>query len=163
MITIAIVCHTPFNGSTRSPIPTDCSNVFNLPPRLAGITAYRITQKRRSVTHNSRTRMMPVTHQLRSPRMDRPMSAAPISALSAIGSAIFPKSVTSPRSRASLPSTLSVNAAPAKMTAATIRHTVSCPPSMKSTATNTGTSRMRNTVSALAMLTTGTGSTGSVM
>ena len=50
-----------------------------------------------AVTPTSRTRMTTVTHHGSSPSDDSPTSAAPISALSAIGSAILPKSVTSPR------------------------------------------------------------------
>ncbi len=66
-------------------------------------------QKRSPVTPSSRDDDETVTHQARSPRMDRPTtSAAPMSALSAIGSAILPKSVTSPRLRATRPSTWSV-------------------------------------------------------
>lgn len=44
----------------------------------------------------SRPRMTIVTHHGSSPRIDRLTSAAPVSALSAIGSAILPKSVMRP-------------------------------------------------------------------
>ena len=85
-----------------------------------------------------------------SPSADRVMSAAPVSALSAIGSAILPKSVTSPRLRASCPSRKSVNDAATNAASAASRHAV--PPWTRQT-TNTGTSKMRTTVSTLAMLT----------
>ena len=52
--------------------------------------------------------------------MDRPINAAPVRALSAIGSATFPTSVTSPRLRARSPSTRSVIVATAKTTKAQI-------------------------------------------
>jgi hypothetical protein len=56
--------------------------------------------------------MSAVTQTGSSPITDKVISAAPVSALSAIGSAIFPKSVTSPRRRASSPSSRSVSDAP---------------------------------------------------
>ncbi len=40
-----------------------CSAVLSLPPRLAAITPWRITQNRSSVMPNSRTRISTVTHQ----------------------------------------------------------------------------------------------------
>ena len=63
-----------------------------------------------------------MTHHHSSSSSDRPTRAAPISALSAIGSAILPKSVTSPCLRASSPSMRSVIEATAKATNAAIRH-----------------------------------------
>ena len=59
-----------------------------------------------------------------SPSADRVISAAPVSALSAIGSAILPKSVTRPRLRASCPSRKSVNDAPTNAASAASRHAV---------------------------------------
>ena len=70
------------------------SSVFSLPPRLAGITPCLSTQNRSAVTPSSRTTMTLVTHQDSSPSTDKLMSAAPIRALSAIGSASLPNSVT---------------------------------------------------------------------
>jgi hypothetical protein len=84
----------PSVGSTSRPIATLCSRVLTLPPRLAGSTPCRITTSRSTVMPISRTRMTTVTHQASSSSSDSPMSAAPMSALSAIGSAILPKSVT---------------------------------------------------------------------
>ena len=43
-------------------IATICSTVLTLPPRLAGITPYRITQNRSAVTPISRTMITMVTH-----------------------------------------------------------------------------------------------------
>ncbi len=91
-----IVASGPVRIRTYMPTATPWVSVLTLPPRLAGITPCRITQKRSSVMPSSRARMTIVTHQGRSPSADRPMSAAPMIALSAIGSAILPKSVTSP-------------------------------------------------------------------
>ena len=104
---------TALSGSGRMyrPMAMICTNVLALPPGLAAITPYRITAKRSSVMPISRTRMTRVTHQARSPSMDSPISADPVSALSAIGSAILPKSVTWPRLRAMWPSYRSVIAA----------------------------------------------------
>ena len=63
-----------------------------------------MTQKRSSVTPTSRTRITTVTHQGSSSRIDSPISAVPVSALSAIGSASLPNSVTWPVRRAIIPS-----------------------------------------------------------
>ena len=60
-----------------------------------------------------------VTHQGRSESAERPNSAAPVSALSAMGSARVPNAVTSPRERASSPSNRSVIAATTKTPVAT--------------------------------------------
>jgi hypothetical protein len=48
--------------------------------------------------------MTTVTHHGRSPSTERPMSAVPVSALSAMGSASLPNSVTWPVRRAISPS-----------------------------------------------------------
>ena len=106
-------------------MPTACSIVLTLPPRLAGMTPCRITKNRSSVTPISRTSTTTVTHQASSPSSDSPTSAAPIRALSAIGSAILPKSVTMPRRRAISPSTRSVTEATANTTNASTRQTSS--------------------------------------
>ena len=66
--------------------------------------------------------MTPVTHHGRSPSTDRQTSAAPMIALSAIGSAIFPKSVTRLYVRARCPSNTSVIMATAKAAQAQARH-----------------------------------------
>src|SRR5215831_10601050 len=137
-------------GSTYSAIATTCSSVFSLPPRLAAITPRRMTQNRSSVTEISLARITTVTHQASSPRADRVTSAAPVSALSAIGSAILPKSVIRPRLRASRPSSRSVTDATTNTTNAATRQPV--PPASRQ-ATKTGTSTRRSTVSALATLT----------
>src|SRR5262245_12620639 len=137
-------------GSTYSAIATTCSSVFSLPPRLAAITPRRMTQNRSSVTEISLARITTVTHQASSPRADRVTSAAPVSALSAIGSAILPKSVIRPRLRASRPSSRSVTDATPNTTNAATRQPV--PPASRQ-ATKTGTSTRRSTVSALAALT----------
>ncbi len=80
------------------------SRVLILPPRLAAITPRRITQNRSAVTASSRATMTTVTHQASSPRIERVTRAEPVRALSAMGSAIFPKSVIRLRRRASSPS-----------------------------------------------------------
>ena len=56
-----------------------------------------MTKKRSAGDADSRTSTTTVTHHGSSPRTDSPTSAMPISALSAIGSATLPKSVTRPR------------------------------------------------------------------
>jgi hypothetical protein len=84
------------------------SMVLILPPRLAAITPRRMTQNRSAVTASSRARITMVTHQASSPSQDSVTSAEPVSALSAIGSAILPKSVIRLRRRASSPSSRSV-------------------------------------------------------
>jgi hypothetical protein len=120
-----------------------------LPPRLAAITPRRITQNRSAVTPSSLTMITVVTHHGSSPSADRLIRAAPVSALSATGSAILPKSVTSPRLRASRPSRRSVSDATQNAASATIRQAV--PPATRPT-TTTGTSTMRANVSQLATL-----------
>src|SRR5215472_5979446 len=137
-------------GSTYRAIATTCSSVFSLPPRLAAITPRRMTQNRSRVTEISRARITTVTHQASSPRADRVTSAEPVRALSAIGSAILPKLVISPRLRASRPSSRSVTDATPNTTNATTRQPA--PPASRQ-ATKTGTSARRSTVSALATLT----------
>jgi hypothetical protein len=98
-----------------------------------------------------------VTHQGSRPCADRVISAAPVSALSAMGSAILPKSVISPRCRASRPSSRSVSEAPRNTTNAAI-----CQPGplASSSSTNTGTSTSRSMVSSLATLSSPGGVTG---
>lgn len=88
------VARGPVSTRTYIPAAVPCASVFSLPPLLAGITACRMTQNRISVMPSSRARITPVIHHGRSPRTDSETSAAPMIALSAIGSAIFPKSVT---------------------------------------------------------------------
>src|SRR5262245_29808288 len=145
-------------GSTYRAIATTCSRVFSLPPRLAAITPRRMTQKHSSVTEISRARITAVTHPASPPKADRVSSAAPVSALSAIGSALLPKSVIRPRLRASRPSSRSVTDATPNTANAATRQPV--PPASRQ-ATKTGTSTRRSTVSALAALTSpGPGSAG---
>jgi len=80
---------------------TSCRTVFSFPPEDAGITAPRRTMTNRSsVTPNSRTMITIVTHHGTVPSIERSTSAVIVRALSAMGSAILPKSVTSPRDRA---------------------------------------------------------------
>ena len=64
-----------------------------------------------------------VIHQGSSARIENITSAEPVSSLSAIGSAILPKLVISPRLRARSPSSLSVYIATAKIATATQRIT----------------------------------------
>src|SRR5579875_917777 len=140
----------PTGSRTNSPVPTAWSSVLSLPPRLAGITPCRITQKRSSVTPSSRPSIRVVTHHGRSPSADSAISAAPINALSAIGSASLPNSGMRPRLRARSPSMRSVIDATAKIAAAIPRHTSSCPPCANIASRKTGTRTSRNTVSAFA-------------
>jgi hypothetical protein len=74
----------------------DCSRVLSLPPAAAAITSYRSIATRIQVMPHSRTRMSTVIHHGSSPSTERQMKAAPVSALSAIGSQILPKSLISP-------------------------------------------------------------------
>ena len=91
-----------------------CTRVFALPPRLAAMIPWRRTRKRSSVMPSSRPMITMVTHQgKQATGSTRPISAAPVSALSAMGSASVPNAVTSPRDRASSPSNRSVIAATA--------------------------------------------------
>src|SRR5580704_14367069 len=136
-------------GRMYSAIAITCSRVFALPPRLAAMTPCDMTQNRRAVTPTSRNRITPVTHQGSSPRDDSTISAEPVSALSAIGSAILPKSVIRPRRRAISPSRKSVAEATPKVTQAAIR--AASPPASSST-TNTGTRHRRATVRTFATL-----------
>ena len=89
-----------------------------------------------------------------SPRADRVISAAPVSALSAIGSAILPKSVTRPRLRASWPSRKSVSDAPPNAASAPSRQPV---PPWNEADDEDGDQEIRTTVSMLATLTMPTG------
>src|SRR6185312_9478583 len=141
-------------GSRYRQIAMICSSVFSLPPWLAAITPRLSTAKRSAVMPNSRARIRPVTHQGSSPITDRVISAAPVSALSAIGSAILPKSVTRPRLRASCPSRKSVADAPQNAASAANRQPV--PPCTRQN-TKTGTRKILTTVSTLATLTRPTG------
>src|ERR1700684_335035 len=113
------------------------------------MTPCDMTQTRSPVTAPSRNRITPVTHQGSSPRADSTISAEPVSALSAIGSAILPKSVIRLRRRASSPSRKSVAEATPKGTQAAIR---AASPPVSSSTTNTGTRHRRATVRAFATL-----------
>ena len=99
-----------------------------------------------------------MTHHDSSPSTDRHTSAAPVSALSAIGSAILPKLVTSRRRRARSPSTKSVTDAMHEHDAAA----AASPPGLAAartsrSTTNAGTSTSRTTVSTLATFSTPSG------
>ena len=89
-----------------------------------------------------------VTHHRSSPRIDSPMKAMPVSALSAIGSASLPKLVTRSYLRASLPSTKSVRMATTKIAVEPTRQPTEsgCASSAQA---KTGTMTSRSTVSAL--------------
>ena len=76
----------------------------------------------------------------------------PVIALSAIGSAILPKSVTRPRLRAMSPSILSVIIATTKITNAANRQPIESPPSISSAAPKNGTSTIRSVVRTLGRL-----------
>src|SRR5712692_2896107 len=147
-----ILSHAAAAGSGRMyrPIATIWSTVLTFPPRLAAITPRRITQNRSTVTPISRARMTTVIHQGSSPSAESVMSAEPVSALSAIGSATLPKSVIRPLRRASSPSSRSVTDAIANTVNAAIRD-----PGLPATrkTMNTGTSPSRSTVSPFGRLT----------
>src|SRR5690606_25498408 len=148
------------NGSRYTPMATIWAMVLALPPRLAGMTPYRMTQNRSRVTPISLAAMVSVTHHGSSPSRLKPTSADPVSALSAIGSAILPKSVIRPYLRATHPSTWSVSEATANSTAAASRHPRWYSPSgslpRNSATRNTGTITRRETVSRLATFSSGT-------
>src|SRR5215207_2903868 len=133
---------------------TDCTKVLYLPPRLAGITPCRITQNRSSVIPPSRTRITMVTHQGSRSSTDSATSAVPVSALSAMGSAILPTSVTRPRRRARSPSSRSVIEATVNTTNAVTRQPVLWPSSWNSAQAKTGTSSSRSRVSPFATFAT---------
>src|SRR3954451_23612484 len=94
-------------GHRYQAIAAFCSAVLSLPPRLAGMMPYRMTQKRSAVTPHSRARMTIVTHHGSRSYADSRISAVPVSALSAIGSATLPNEVTSDHFRAIQPATKS--------------------------------------------------------
>src|SRR4051794_21379141 len=118
---------------------------------------WRRTANRSRVMPTSRPMITTVIHQGTWPSSDSPTSAEPISALSAIGSAMVPNAVTRPRLRASSPSNRSVIAASANTAVAANRQPVSVPASCISSTRNTGTSSSRTPVSTLAMLSSGGG------
>ena len=78
------------------------------------------------------------------------MKAAPVRALSAIGSAILPKLVTMFQRRAMSPSNRSVTIATTKAAVASSRLPSVAPASRSSSQTNKGTRTSRSTVSAFA-------------
>src|SRR4051794_33507759 len=129
-----------------------CSTVLSLPPRLAGMMPYRMTQKRSAVTPHSRARMTIVTHHGIRSYADSMISAVPVSALSAIGSATLPNEVTSDHLRAIQPSTKSVAEARQKTRQAAIRAPVLVRPDAITMATKTGTRTIRSTVRTFAGL-----------
>ena len=94
-----------------------------------------------------------VTHHGTWPSSDSPTSAIPMRALSAMGSTILPKDVTSPRSRAMRPSAQSVIMALMKTTTAATRLAASVPSSRSSSQPKSGTSRSRSVVSAFGRFT----------
>jgi hypothetical protein len=91
-------------GSRKPKMAATWVAVFTLPPQDAAMTWYLTTAMRITVTATSLARMIPVTHHDNNPYTDKQIKAAAISALSAIGSASLPKSVTMPRVRARWPS-----------------------------------------------------------
>src|SRR4051794_27727259 len=103
--------------------------------------------KRITVMPHSRTSMRMVSHHQSSPMIDRPMNAIPVSALSAIGSASFPKRVIRLCLRARWPSRLSVRIATRKTPAVATRHHTSSGWA-SSIQAKTGTRTMRSAVSA---------------
>ena len=145
------------HGVSSPTSPTICSAVLILPPREAAMTARRSMKKRMTVMPSSRTTMRMVTHHhsrwltLSRTKADR------VSALSAIGSAILPKEVTSPHERASWPSRRSVKAATTKTTTAA---SLARSPGSRASQMKTGTSSRRSTVRTLAMLSSGACSDG---
>ena len=82
------------SGSGRPARATAWRTVLTLPLWAAGITTCLRTESRRAVTLHSRTRTRMVTHHQTSPTIESATNAMPVSALSAIGSAILPKLVT---------------------------------------------------------------------
>ena len=86
-------------GRISSPTPRVWVTVLSLPPLLAA-TTWSTPTSRHTVIPTSRTRITSVTHTYSSPTTDREINPAAINALSAIGSAILPKSVTRPSRRA---------------------------------------------------------------
>ena len=77
----------------KRPIAIVCRSVLSLPPFEAGSTTLRTMSSRSTVIPNSRTRMTIGIHHGSAPMRARPMRAAAMRDLSAIGSAILPKSV----------------------------------------------------------------------
>ena len=136
------------SGSTSPLSPITWKVVFSFPSESAAITTFLSTESRSRVTLHSRTSTTMVTahHHGLSKMMARPTKAIPVIALSAIGSAILPKSVTSPRLRAMSPSILSVIIATTKITNAVTRQPIESPPSTSSAAPKNGTSTIRSVV-----------------
>ena len=61
---LALVVASSLHGTGHryQAIAAICSTVLSLPPRLAGMMPYRITQNRSAVTPHSRTRIRITTH-----------------------------------------------------------------------------------------------------
>ena len=138
-----------------APMASVCSAVLILPPRLAGMTPCRITQNRSAVTPHSRVSITTVTHHGSAPYADSNRNAAPVNALSAIGSATLPNDVTRSQVRAIHPSTRSVTAATKNATQAAMRRPGCVRPDATVNRTNTGTSTIRAAVRAFAAFTSG--------
>jgi hypothetical protein len=157
-VTAAPISHGPTRsygagaGHRYQAIATICNTVLSLPPRLAGMIPYRITENRSAVTPHSRSRISAVTHQASWPYADSSTSAVPVSALSAIGSATFPNEVISSNRRAIHPSTKSVADATQNARHAAIRQPGDASPDTTTRTANTGTSTIRTAVSMFAGL-----------
>src|ERR1700742_1079380 len=108
-------------GHRYQAIAAICRTVLSLPPRLAGMMPYRITQNRRAVTPHSRTRITTTPHHGPRPYAASSTNAVPVRALSAIGSATLPNEVTIDQRRAIQPSTKSVAEATQNTRQAAIR------------------------------------------
>src|SRR5699024_8432186 len=129
--------------------------VLILPPRLAGSTRVRSIMRRIMVIPHSRSRITIVIHHQISPKRDIVIQAAPVRNLSAIGSAILPKFVTSPLARAMSPSSLSVYIATENITTASQRACMDSSPNVpdcQRAQTKNGTNSMRILVSTLGRL-----------
>ena len=108
----ASYCHCGATFRMTHAIATFWLRVLSLPRLLAGITrSSRTATSRRPVTANSRVMMTMAIHADTSPTSMRQSSAPVTSSLSARGSRNAPATVTSPRERASQPSSESVAAA----------------------------------------------------
>ena len=94
--------HISSKGMRQKVIPIDCIMVFALPLKFAGSAPYFKIVKRMTVIPISRTRMSTVIHHGTYCHTESMMSAAPVIALSAIGSMILPKSVMRFRERATI-------------------------------------------------------------
>src|SRR5699024_7508066 len=147
--------HHTSKGIRQKVIAMVWTMVLALPARFAGSAPYFRIVNRMTVMPISRTRIRMVIHHGTYSHTESMISAAPVIALSAMGSMIFPKSVIRFRLRARWPSAKSVIIASTN-TPATSRRPGTESASSAARTTSSGTIAHRTTVRMLAMFQSGT-------